>query len=63
MDEKQKAQKWFKYLRSGTEWYEIYLKSLRKGLQKGGIRLEKIGSSNVRANLKNSPHLKYASKN
>ena len=42
---KTSAQNTLKYLRSGTDQYEDSLKRLRKEVQKGGLTLKDIGTS------------------
>jgi len=42
---KKKAQKWLEYLRSGTDYYESFLEYLRREVQKGGLTLKDIGTS------------------
>jgi len=41
----QEAQKWLKYLRSGTYQHDSSLEYLREEVQKGGLTLEDIGTS------------------
>jgi hypothetical protein len=42
---KANAQYWLEYLRSGTGHYDLSLKYLREEVQKGGLTLEDIGTS------------------
>jgi len=44
-DYKKEAQEWLRHLRRGTDGYEACLESLRREVQKGGLTLGEIGTS------------------
>ena len=44
-DHKKEAQKWLERLRSGTSYWESFLQYLRNNLQKAGLTLKDIGTS------------------